>query len=80
MAVTTRPKRAQSASTTRAEETFITGAGKAQKPKRKRKIPVLSRFDEAVLEKVDIAAQKRGISRSAWIQYVVSRALEQGEG
>jgi len=38
------------------------------------------RFDPHVLEKVDAAAERRGISRSAWIQYTVSRALDQGEG
>jgi molybdopterin-guanine dinucleotide biosynthesis protein A len=42
--------------------------------------PVLIRFDSALLSKVEHAAQKRGISRSAWIQYVVSVALEKGEG
>jgi molybdopterin-guanine dinucleotide biosynthesis protein A len=42
--------------------------------------PVLIRFDSRLLNKVEEAAQKRGISRSAWIQYVVSVALEKGEG
>ena len=80
MPVTTRPKRIHSDIASHTEEEFITGAGKVEKPKRKRKIPVLSRFDESVLKLVDAAAEKRGISRSAWIQYVISRALEQGEG
>ena len=30
--------------------------------------------------KVDAAAKRRGISRSAWIQFTVSRALDAGEG
>lgn len=63
---------------------FIEGAGKpaAQKsaPKRKRKERIMVQFDDKVLERVDTAAERRGISRSAWIQYVVSRALDQGEG
>jgi len=34
------------------------------------------RFDAALLAKVDRAAKKRGVSRSAWIQYTLSEALE----
>jgi hypothetical protein len=33
-----------------------------------------------LLAKVDAAAKRRGISRSAWIQFTVSRALDAGEG
>jgi predicted DNA binding CopG/RHH family protein len=63
-----------------AAEAFIQGAGKATQPKRKRKERVMIQFSDAVLERVDAAAARRGISRSAWIQYVVSRSLDQGEG
>ena len=52
-------------------------ADKTRKPERQ---PILIRFDPLLLSKVEQAAQKRGISRSAWIQYVVSVALEKGEG
>ena len=45
-----------------------------------RKSPVMLRFDRALLAKVDTAAKRRGISRSAWIQFTVSRALDAGEG
>ncbi len=44
------------------------------------KVPVMMRFDHDVLARVDAAAKRRGISRSAWIQFTVSRALDQGEG
>lgn len=68
----------------RAAEAFISGAGKPpatdDQPKRKRKERVMVQFDPKVLERVDSAAERRGISRSAWIQYVVSRALDHGEG
>lgn len=68
----------------RAAEAFISGAGKLvtqdEQPKRKRKERVMVQFDQKVLERVDSAAERRGISRSAWIQFVVSRALDQGEG
>ena len=45
-----------------------------------RKAPVMLRFDRVLLAKVDSAAKRRGISRSAWIQFTVSRALDAGEG
>lgn len=65
-------------------EAFIGGAEKqpAQEgtSKRKRKERIMVQFDDKVLERVDQAAERRGISRSAWIQYVVSRALDHGEG
>ncbi|WP_367890761.1 hypothetical protein [Sphingomonas morindae] len=52
-------------------------AGQGAEP---RKSPVMLRFDRALLAKVDAAARRRGISRSAWIQFTVSRALDAGEG
>ena len=75
---------------TKADETkaeaFIAGAkeapvkdssGKIHKAERQ---PILIRFDPVLLRKVEEAAQRRSISRSAWIQYVLSVALEKGEG
>jgi predicted HicB family RNase H-like nuclease len=38
------------------------------------------RFDPALLQRVNEAAKHRGVSRSAWIQFTLSRALDQGEG
>ena len=67
----------------RAAEAFISGAGKPAEPVREKKSkrePVMLRFDAELLERVDAAATRRGISRSAWIQFTVSRALDQGEG
>ncbi|ARR57580.1 hypothetical protein HY78_29105 (plasmid) [Rhizorhabdus wittichii DC-6] len=52
-------------------------AGEGAEP---RKSPVMLRFDRTLLAKVDTAAKRRGISRSAWIQFTVSRALDAGEG
>ena len=66
-----------------AAEAWIQEAGKvpASQPQRKpKKERVMIQFDQKVLERVDAAAARRGISRSAWIQYVVSRSLDQGEG
>ena len=89
MAIAKKPKSNQSASekpdTEQAAEASISGAGAedknaSEKKKKDKKIPIMMRFDPHVLEKVDAAAERRGISRSAWIQYTVSRALDQGEG
>jgi hypothetical protein len=33
-----------------------------------------------LLQRIDAAAKHRGISRSSWIQFTLSRALDQGEG
>jgi hypothetical protein len=65
----------------KAAEAFISAAGKSASPEAESgKKPILIRFDPEVLKRVDTAARRRGISRSAWIQFTVSRALDQGEG
>ena len=66
-------------------DAFIAGAAKAVVATSDvnpgpRKSPVMLRFDRELLGRVDIAAKRRGISRSAWIQFTVSRALDAGEG
>lgn len=85
MAIAKRPKNYQNATTSsqkeKAAEAFISGAGETTKPTEETgKKPILIRFDPDVLKRVDSAAKRRGISRSAWIQFTVSRALDQGEG
>jgi len=88
LAVTPKPKRQQSAvqstQNERAADTFITRAGgttPASDHERKgKRNPITLRFNPDLLKKVDTAAKRRGISRTAWIQFVVSRALDQGDG
>lgn len=84
MAIAKKPKSNQNASsepnTEQAAEAFISGIREEEGKPSAKKIPIMMRFDPSVLEKVDAAAKRRGISRSAWIQFVVSRALDQGEG
>ncbi len=84
MAIAKKPKGDQKASnkpnTEQAAEAFISGTKEEEAKPSTKKIPIMMRFDPFVLEKVDTAAKRRGISRSAWIQFVVSRALDQGEG
>jgi hypothetical protein len=59
-------------------ERFIAGAGAVDQPQipKRGRVATMVRFDAALLEKVDAAAKKRGVSRSAWIQYTLSEALE----
>ncbi|GGI94102.1 hypothetical protein GCM10007973_32850 [Polymorphobacter multimanifer] len=69
----------------KAADAFISGATKPiatpiATEVETRKAPVMLRFDRAWLGRVDAAAKRRGISRSAWIQFTVSRALDAGEG
>src|SRR3546814_6367015 len=61
-------------------EPIATEADEAGQGAEPRKSPVMLRFDRALLAKVDAAAKRRGLSRSAWIQFTVSRALDAGGG
>lgn len=63
-----------------AAEAFIAGAGVEDVSPRGHKVPAMVRFDPDLLRRVDEAARHRGISRSAWIQYTLSRALDNGDG
>jgi predicted HicB family RNase H-like nuclease len=58
---------------------FIAGAGVGEAPAaaRKGRVATMVRFDADLLARVDAAAKKRGVSRSAWIQYTLSEALEE---
>lgn len=84
MAIARKPKQSTNDVEQQADEkaaAFIAAVSHApEKPKRQNKQPIMIRFDPVLLDKVDERARYRGISRSSWIQYVVSRALEQGEG
>ena len=62
----------------RAAEQFIAAAN--EPPAVARKVMTTLRFDAALLARIDAAAKKRGVSRSAWILYNLSRALEEGNG
>jgi hypothetical protein len=87
MAIAKKPKRNRLESKQQvpddAAEKFISAAesthGESTQEGEK-KVPIMVRFDRDVLQRVDAAAKRRGISRSSWIQFTVSRALDQGEG
>ena len=87
MAIAKKPKRdhsaAKSAIGDAAAEKFIAGADSSQEEARQeddKKVQTTLRFDRDLLQRIDAAAKHRGISRSSWIQFTLSRALDQGEG
>ena len=90
MAIAKKPKSNTTAIVTQDDDpkavAFITGAAKAPSPPppppepETGKTPVMVRFDSSLLRRVDEAAKRRCISRSAWIQSTLSRTLDSGEG
>jgi len=86
MAIARRPNSNRSvppaADQDKAAEVFIHGAGGRDSPVSEaalggpRKTPIMLRFDAGLLRRVDTAAKRRGISRSAWIAFKVSEALD----
>lgn len=80
MAIAKKPHRHPSPDLTpaqeRAAEAFITGAEAQTSPRRPAKVPILVRFDRDLLQRVDRAARRRGLSRSGWIHYQISQALD----
>ena len=81
MAIAKRPhsNRSDSAQKEAKLDEFITG-GRASAEKSGKRVAAIVRFDPSLLQRVDAAAKKRGVSRAAWLQFVVSRALDAGEG
>lgn len=41
-----------------------------------KRTPAMIRFDTALLARVDRAARRRGVSRSAWVAFTLSKALD----
>jgi hypothetical protein len=44
-----------------------------------KRTPAMIRFDTALLARVDKAARRRGVSRSAWVAFTLSKALDDEE-
>lgn len=85
MAIVTKPKKPQTDSGSlqveQAVAAFIGGAvgGVVVPPpveKRAKKEPVLLRFDDDTLRKIDHDAKRLGLSRAAWVRMVVAERLE----
>jgi ribbon-helix-helix CopG family protein len=84
MAIAPMPGRKPHGNAEAAATKFIEGAsasarivppGEARTTRDKRK-PAMIRFDSELLARVDQAARRRGISRSAWIAFTLSKALD----
>lgn len=77
MAIAKKPARTATAtsptSDERAAEAFIAAAGAKGK---NRLNPTTLRFDPDLLRRIDAAAKRRGIKRTPWIMYAISRALD----
>jgi hypothetical protein len=90
MAITKRPRSGTSRIPSgddqeRKIEAFITGARAGTEPETEpeadpKRIRVMMRFDPSLLQRVDAAARRRGVTRTAWLHMVASRALDQGDG
>ena len=76
------PHNVKPASAEQKAEAFISGAGLAGSPKastaepEEARVVVNMRFDAALLKRVDAAAKRQGISRTAWLHVAASKALE----
>jgi len=80
MAIAKNPKRIQTAIADSAAEAFISGAGKAEETAAdQNKKPITIRIDPDILTRVDRAAKRLGISRSAFIISSAAERLERME-
>jgi hypothetical protein len=74
MAITKRPLK-QTDDPKKAAEAFISKAGKPPAGA-VGKTPVLFRFKNDFLERIDAAAKKHELPRQAWVRTVIAEALE----
>lgn len=67
----------------RRAEAFISGGGSNPAPQptptKHRKTPVTMKWDPSLLERIDQAAERKGINRTAWVHFKLSEALDQEE-
>jgi Ribbon-helix-helix protein, copG family len=85
MAIVSKPKRAPTDTAKPDPMEFIQGAERevgnqaaaeiSQPLKRRRKEPVIIRFDDEILSRLDKAAAKRGLSRAALVRLLVMEHL-----
>jgi predicted DNA binding CopG/RHH family protein len=78
MAIAKNPKRSQSAITDRKAEEFI--AKRSDHEANGNKKPVIVRIESNLMERIDRAAKRLGISRSAFIVSSVAKEVERMEG
>ena len=81
MAIVRNPKRNQSIVAEEQAQAFITGAGKTAtevEPEQNKK-PIMIRVDPGMIDRIDRAAKRLGISRSAFIVSSAAVRLESME-
>lgn len=81
MAIARNPKRNQSLANENQVQAFISGAGQATvtaEPEQNKK-PIMIRVDPSMIERIDRAAKRLGISRSAFIVSSAAVRLESME-
>jgi uncharacterized protein (DUF1778 family) len=81
MAITARPKGKGADLRQDKAEAFINGAAQKQADdiaQEANKIVTTLRFDPNLLKRIDTAAKRRGVSRTAYVMMAVSRAVEEG--
>jgi hypothetical protein len=78
MAIAQKPgrKRAAKAEAEAEANRFIAGASAPRDTARR---PAMIRFDPALLDRVDRAARQHGVSRSAFVAFTLTRALDDRE-
>lgn len=80
MAIAKNPKRNINASTDKEAEAFISGAGqKTDTDQEQNKKPIMVRVDPDILARIDRAAKRLGLSRSAFIVSSAAEKLERME-
>ena len=90
MAITKAPKRATAPGIIdeqekeRRAEAYISGGGsnpvaEVTPAKNRKRTPVTMKWDPSLLERIDQAAERKGINRTAWVHFKLSEALDQEE-
>ena len=74
MSIAKKPTRHRSEVSEKAAERFI---AKADASRSGGMVVTTLRIDSELLARIDAAASRRGVSRSAWIKYTLSRVLEE---
>ncbi len=69
----------------RKAQAYIAGGGslpvaEESSPKRRKKEPVTMKWDPDLLGRIDRAAKRKGINRTAYVHFKLAEALDQEEG
>jgi predicted HicB family RNase H-like nuclease len=78
MAIAKRPlKDTRDTKADKEAKSFIEGKGKTPPRDKPRKVLITHRVDAELLNRIDAAARRRGISRAAWINFYLSKCAEE---